>query len=117
MEMSSYLSLHTPDGVSSEGPNGGCAHVWTIFFIAAWFCLLNACGMSREDRYKTSPSKEIAAPAQVHGRMISLIYRCIKALRAFIPISLLFQGERRLWQGKTNTDFIQITGTVFPNGA
>lgn len=35
MEMSSYLSQHTPDGVSSEEPNGGSAGVWTIFFIAA----------------------------------------------------------------------------------
>lgn len=90
MEMSSYLSQNTPDGVSSEGPNGGSAHVWTIFFVAAWFCLLNACGTSRKDRHKTSPSQEIAALAQVHGRMISLIYGCIKALCAFVPISLLF---------------------------
>lgn len=35
MEMSSYLSQHTPDEVSSEGPNGDSAGVWTVFFIAA----------------------------------------------------------------------------------
>lgn len=48
MEMSSYLSQHTPNGVSSERPNGGSAGDWAVCCIAAEWSLCSMCAVRLE---------------------------------------------------------------------
>lgn len=56
------------------------------------------CGMSREDRCSTHPNNISASQGLQEDNFIDVsVY---EGPPAFIPISMLFQGGRKWWQGK-----------------